>query len=640
MSILCLKNEKFYKVIFVALIMCVFCPLVMWGQALGDVNASGTIDIIDALLTAQYYVGLNPANFQIAYADVNGSGGADIIDALLIAQYYVGLITEFPGQTQQTPGPTQVPGQETQIVLNGNSISVNGAGASVNGTNVTIGSAGTYNISGTLNDGRIIVDTEDEEIVTLILNGININSSINSPLSIMAAEEVVIVLADNTQNYITDQPDYVFEDPEEDEPNAALFSKDDFSITGNGSLTVQANYNDGITSKDSLVIEGGTITVNSVDDGIRGKDYLVITSGTITVNSEGDCLKSDKKDEGYITIENGYIDVTSSGGDAIQGEVDVTITGGTLDISSGGGSNFQVDEETSAKGIKSGVSILIGGGNITIDSADDAIHANTGITINDGTLTISTADDAVHGEYTLDINGGDINVIKSYEGLESEVITINNGDIHVTADDDGINAADAEGEEGGMFEPGPYYIHINGGYTVVNITDVTPPGSTGGDGLDSNGYIDMTNGTVIIHGNSNNVDSAIDYNGTFTMTSGFLVGTGTSIMAMAPGGNNSSQNSLLYNFDTQQTGALVNIQSSNGNRILTFAPNKRYASLAFTSPNLVTGTTYNVYFGGSSTGTAVDGLYQNGTYNPGSLGTNFTVNSTVTTIGGGGFPGF
>ena len=202
MFITCLKNGKALKIIFMALLVGVFCPLMMWGQILGDVDSGGTVDIIDALLTAQYYVGLNPVNFQAAYADVDGSSDIDIIDALLMAQFYVGLITEFPGDLPgPTPEITPAPEGETDIVLNGNSITVNGTGAAIDGTNVTISAGGTYNISGTLNDGRIIVDTEDELLVTLNLNGINIYSSVNSPLSIMNAPEgTEIVLGDNTLN--------------------------------------------------------------------------------------------------------------------------------------------------------------------------------------------------------------------------------------------------------------------------------------------------------------------------------------------------------------------------------------------------------------------------------------------------------
>jgi mannan endo-1,4-beta-mannosidase len=62
----------------------------------GDVDGSGSIDIVDALITAQYYVGLDTANFDPDAGDVDCSGQIDIVDALLIAQRYVGLIESFP----------------------------------------------------------------------------------------------------------------------------------------------------------------------------------------------------------------------------------------------------------------------------------------------------------------------------------------------------------------------------------------------------------------------------------------------------------------------------------------------------------------------------------------------------------------
>jgi hypothetical protein len=180
------------------------------------------------------------------------------------------------------------------IALDGNSITVDGEGVTVDGSQATITSAGTYCLSGSLADGQIIVNTEDAEVVRLILNGVDLQSSTSAPIYIVNAEETVIILADTTENTITDGTTYVFEAADVDEPNAAIFSMSDLTISGNGSLTVKGNFNDGIASKDGLIIASGTITVNSVDDGIRGKDYLVVKDGNITVNAQGDGLKSDK----------------------------------------------------------------------------------------------------------------------------------------------------------------------------------------------------------------------------------------------------------------------------------------------------------------------------------------------------------
>ena len=186
-----------------------------------------------------------------------------------------------------------------------------------------------------LEDGQIVVETDNEEVVQLILDGVDIRSSTNAPIYIKEADKVVIILAEDSENYISDGTDYVFEDPVEEEPNAAIFSKGDLTIHGSGSLTVNGNYMDGITSKDGLIIASGTLIVKAVDDGIRGKDYLVVEDGNITVNAGGDGLKSDNEEEaarGYILVENGIINITA-GGDGINAQTDVMVTEGSFTIS-------------------------------------------------------------------------------------------------------------------------------------------------------------------------------------------------------------------------------------------------------------------------------------------------------------------
>jgi hypothetical protein len=187
----------------------------------------------------------------------------------------------------------------------------------VNGTIATITAGGDYLIGGTLNDGRMIVDSDDDLIVRLILNGVTIASSANAPISVDSAEKTVIVLADGSVNTVTDPASYTFENPEDDEPNAAVFSKDNLSVCGGGSLTIHANYNDGLASKDGLVIDGGNLSIHAVDDGIRGKDYIVVKRGVIEVVAGGDALKSDNDSntaKGYILVEAGRLTSRARGG--------------------------------------------------------------------------------------------------------------------------------------------------------------------------------------------------------------------------------------------------------------------------------------------------------------------------------------
>ncbi len=564
--------------------------------------------------------------------------------------------------------------EASHIVLAGDSIEFYGNGAVADGSQIAIISAGTYSISGTLDDGQIIVNTKDEGTVRLILNGANITCYTSAPIYVKNAEKTVITLAEGTENLVTDGDSYIvedslIEDSESIEPNAAIFSKDDLTINGNGSLTVNANYNNGIQSKDDLKITGGNITVNAVNDGIKGRDSIAVKKANITVDAGADGMQSnnDKNEEkGYVFIESGTIAIIA-GNDGIQAETSLVISGGNITISSGGGSanssrhigeegntwgdwgNRGMDMENtsdsdstsgSAKGLKAGVNITIAGGTINIDSSDDSIHSNDSLTINGGNIMLASGDDGMHSDSTLEINGGELSITKSYEGIESAVITINDGDIHITSSDDGINVRG--GNDGSSIDGRPgqnefnysgnNWLYINGGYTVIDAT---------GDGLDINGSINMTAGDVIIDGPTSDMNGATDYLGTFTVTGGYLVAVGSSGMAQAPG-TSSTQYSVLINFSAQQpANTLVHIETEDGEEILTFLPTKAYQSVLLCSPELENGETYIVYTGGSSTGTVTDYLYSGGKYTAGTQITSFTISSIVTRIGssGGGFPG-
>ena len=617
------------------------------------------------------------------------------------------------------------------LTLNGDSIAVNPpGGVTVAGSKATITAAATYRVTGSLTDGQIVVDTEDEATVRIILNGAHIACSSSSPIFVEKSEKTIIILQENTENSVTDGTSYVLE-PDTDEPNAAIFSKADLTIYGTGLLTVSANYNDGIASKDGLIIKSGNITVTSVDDGIRGKDYVVVKGGAITLNVGGDGLKSDNDaDEarGYVFVENGVMNITSVG-DAVEAQTDVIVTGGALALTSGGGSSQSVSPDVSAKGLKGVISVIIDGGAVTTDCADDALHSDFNVTINNGTLTLATGDDGIHAEDSIEIhggtisinsvadaveavtnvimtngdlsiisgggfthnntwsakgikglvnvivdggtitancaddavhsnmnitinggaftiltgddsfhadtyltiNGGTVNVTQCYEGLESAVITINDGNIHVEASDDGINIVDTslEGPED-PFAPAAEdcWLHVNGGYIVVS--------SSGGDGIDSNGFMDMSGGTLIVHGSpAGGGNPAVDRGfGTFNMTGGILLGAGTSIMAQGPT-NTSTQYSVLINLNSSQTPRLINLQTGSGEVLFTFMPIRDFQSIVYCSPQLAPGE-YDLYLGGECTGTPADGLYEGGTYTPGTEYTSFTISGITTTIGGGG----
>jgi hypothetical protein len=548
------------------------------------------------------------------------------------------------------------------IKLEGARITLSGSGATVNGNKVTITAAGAYSLSGKLDDGQIIVNTEDQETVKLVLNGANISCSNSAPIYVIKAEKTVITLAGGSNNTLTDGKEYVLENSEVQEPNAAVFSKSDLTINGSGSLTVQANYNNGIQSKDDLKIVSGQINVTSINDGIKGKDSIAVKDGNITVKAGGDGLQSENSEDptkGYILVEGGTLNITC-GTDGFQAETSLIISNGNITITSGGGSfnsstnigtpgntwgnwnpsitSSYTDSSVSAKGLKAGVNVTVNGGTINIDSSDDAVHSNDSITLNGGKLTLSSGDDGLHADTVLEIKGGQIDLQNSYEGMESAAITIEGGSLHLVSSDDGINVVG--GNDGSALNGRPgqntfgssasNHLDIRAGYVYIDAN---------GDGIDVNGPITMSGGTVIVNGPTRNDNGALDHAG-FTVTGGYLLAVGSSGMAQASDVS-STQYAVMINLTTSlAAGTMVHIENPDGQSVLTFVPTKTYQSVVLCSSELKNGSTYIVYTGGGSTGTATEGLYSGGTYTEGTKINTFTISSMVTTIGTmGGFPG-
>lgn len=426
-----------------------------------------------------------------------------------------GQAAEYSGKDVNTDYD---PSSTSYVTLKESSITVENSDAKVNGRVVTLVSAGSYYVTGTLIDGSIIVDAGDEDDIHIIFDNVNIKNSNYSPVYVKNADKVIITLEENSVNTLIDGESYA--NQVEEEPNAVIFSHDDLTINGTGTLNITANYQDGIVSKDDLVIISSKININSVDDGIRGKDSITINDVAITVNSVGDAIKTTndtETDKGYIIIESGVFTLKTTG------------------------------SKVSSKGIKATTNITINTGTFIIDSIDDAIHSNNSIVINGGEFNVSSNDDGIHADTNVTINDAKIDIVKSYEGIEGLNVTINGGTINITSSDDGINGAggvDSSGRGGPRgndnYSGTRALITINGGTITIYA------GTSGnGDGLDSNGNIKITGGIITITSPANPRDwSTVDRDGTLTMTGGELHIDGTlytssnikNLPTMQPGG--------------------------------------------------------------------------------------------------------
>ena len=542
----------------------------------------------------------------------------------------------------------------TAITFSDQTITVDGSGAAADGSILTITQPGTYILSGTLSEGQVRVETVDEAEVQIVLNGATITNSTGAAIYVKSANSATITLAEGTTSTLSDGETYTFEDSE-DEPDATLFSKSDLILNGTGTLVIDANYAHAIKGKDDVTIAEGTYDITSVGDAIKGRDSLFISSGTFTIVAGADGLQSTNEEEegkGILTIESGTFTITAAA-DGIQAATNLQILGGDFTITTGGGSanssttseawgtwgapteeaaTTTTEETTSAKGLKATGSLAISGGTFVLDTSDDALHTNDTIQITGGDFTIASGDDGIHADNTVTIDDGTIDINQSYEGIEATEITLNGGDIALTTSDDGINAAggnDASAVSGRPGEStftstaeGAGLLTINGGTLVVNAS---------GDGLDSNGSIEMNDGTVIVNGPTDSMNGTLDYDSTFNINGGTLIGVGSSGMAMSPS-STSTQSFLFTSTIPLAADEAIQITGPDGEVILTFEASTTAQSLVFSSPELVNGSAYTITTGGTVSGDSATGIYEDTSFSGGSS----TVEVSATTESSGG----
>ena len=349
----------------------------------------------------------------------------------------------------------------TQIAASGDSIVVTGDGAVAENGKVTIRKAGTYLLSGTLEEGQLLVDAEEGAEIILIFDGFKISNSTDAPLLFESGSSITLVLKDGSKNAVTDLRSSA------EENQAAIYTKSDLTISGNGTL-------------------------------------------------------------------------------------DVTGT------------------------------------------AEDAIHSKTNVTVQGGTINLKAGDDAIHADETLTILDGKVTVLESEEGLEGLVVDIQGGDITVNASDDGLNASDGSGSDKapGQATEGAE-IRISRGVLTVK---------AGGDGIDSNGDLIISGGTVVVDGPSDGGNAPIDYDGKGVISGGTVFVSGDSGMFQSLNDSGSTQNSIVYYLsETQAAGTKVAVADSKGNVIYeNNSTTQAFNTVLFSAADLKRGESYTVTVGEQS----------------------------------------
>lgn len=471
------------------------------------------------------------------------------------------------------------------ITLNGDSIT-GCTGATVSGTTVTVTSKGTYEVTGTLNDGTIAVNNTNDGDITLILNNVSITSSDYAGIYFVQGEKLNIYLVgDNT---VTNTSSFASKD--ENTVDGAIFAKDDMAIKGDGSLTVSSSKH-GIVAKDDLKIMSGTIDVTAENHAIDANNSVRIADGDITLTAGKDGIHVEEEDttKGYLYMEGGTVTATVQG-DGIDCSGYATLVGGTLDLTTGTGSGGSASTTDSYKGLKAAGDISLGDVTGTFSTSDDAIHSNSDILISDGTYTIASGDDGIHADTSLTINGGTIKITKSYEGIESQDIAVNGGDIDVVSSDDGFNAAGGNDSSSVSGRPGQNSftedssgsLAITGGTIHVNAT---------GDGLDANGTLSVSGGTTFVEGPTSSGNGALDYTTSASVTGGTLVAIGST--GMAQNFSTATQGSALISV-SGSSGTTITAEDTSGNTLLSFTASKSFACAVVTCPDFEKGGTYTI----------------------------------------------
>lgn len=505
----------------------------------------------------------------------------------------------------------------TKITL-GMTSEVTGDGATVADQVVTITAAGTYVVSGTLTDGQLVVNVGKEDKVHLILDGVDITNTSGPAIDIEQGEKIITTLAPDSENTLADGENYELADGET-EPDATFYSKEDLVINGSGSLTVAGNYSNGIRSKDDLILISGTYNVTAQNNAIKGKDSVAIRGGDYTLaTTAGDGIQANNAEDaekGYVAIDGGSFAITS-GQDAIQAETNLSLQNAQMTLQTAAGADStNLDAEGSYKGLKAGGALVVASGNYELNTADDALHADDTVAINGGTITATTGDDGIHGDNSVTINEGTVTISQSYEGIEASEIYFKGGEVNVTATDDGINAGGGSdtastgqfgadsfgggGPGGGDQADDSKFIEVSGGVIQV---------SAEGDGVDSNGNITMTGGTLLVNGLVSGGNGALDYNGTFVQSGGTLMAAGTSDMASNISDSSSQTAVDIYFNSNQSAGTLVTLTDSSGKLVAGFVPAKDFANLVISTPDLTQNEALTLAVGGTASQVADNGL--------------------------------
>ena len=470
-------------------------------------------------------------------------------------------------------------------------------GVSVENGTITITSGGTYRLTGEYS-GQVKIEAAKTDTVRLVLDNAKITNSTGAAINVVSAAEAIIYTAAGTTNTVADEANYTATG--DDDPDAAIYSTANLTLTGEGSLSVEGAYEEGIHTTGGLVIASGTLEVNAANTGIKGKDYVDITGGIVNVTAAQDGIKSTNTDDesmGFTRLSAGSVTV-SAGDDGLKAPHTLEISGGTLNI------------EKSNEGIEAQY-INILDGDVTVNSTDDGINASLKDSSSD-TSADTTSGTATTGQQTQQNQNGQTQQPPAGGGAApggSQGSTGQNQNMpQPPAGGTGQLPADGAmpGGGGGTFEVVDAAINISGGTVTVNAE---------GDGIDSNGTATFSGGTVTVNGPTAGGNNALDSNGDLLLNGGTVTTGSTADMFEAPSSASTSGYLKITDSSALTQGSTVQVTDSSGTVVANYKITTSGVQLVLVSnKNIVKGQSYTVSVVDAASTTAASGASELGSF--------------------------
>ena len=490
--------------------------------------------------------------------------------------WYLGRDTETPPPAAVAQSVMSVPKadreNQTRIVLSQKGSKITGNGAQADGQKVKVTKGGTYLVSGTLEDGQILIDAGEQDTVILLMNGAELTNSSEAVIQAGGVGHLSIQLEENSENKFQSgkETDVTEAEVDDDAKGAAVYSHGDLSVTGTGSCKILGYLNNGIQAKGNLLLHNGTLTIEACNHAVKGKDSVEAAGGKVSILSGGDGMKSDNTaggEYGNILITAGDFTIKSSQ-DAIQAENTLQISGGSFEIVTGGGSakntytkdkgmghfgmggrNFgdkgdrpqdkpdmqRVPSDSDTKEVPSGVPEerpSMTEEETNWDMSDTSEESRKGfksgkrMVISGGTFLVDSYDDAFHSNGDISIAAGDFSVASGDDGIHAdEELSICGGMFKVTKSYEGLegnqitidNAEieitatdDGVNAYGGQNSMGGGQPKQTDEMPNLEISGGSIIINADGDGLDSNGNLLITGGNIVVNGPENSGNGAID----------------------------------------------------------------------------------------------------------------------------------